>query len=135
MSIKLRNMTNAPTPKNSTLPHGGERLNSLAAELAAVDEQCYRAAVEELYMDASGELAEKEAELATLRKDWQPIETAPKFEQVLISYRGVVPEKPLMDVAYCDGKKWIVHGCCEVSPIRVTHWMPLPQPPKGGGHE
>ena len=58
-----------PTPRTDAIQHGGERLDSLAKELAGVDELGYRAAVEELYMDAAKELAAAKAENAALRKD------------------------------------------------------------------
>lgn len=29
-----------------------------------------------------------------------------------------------------DGKNWISDHFCESSYIEVTHWMPLPEPPK-----
>ena len=65
---------------------------------------------------------------------WQPIETAPKDVPVL-TYRGAC----LMAVAeHCKhpadyGKKiqrdiWICTDGCEL--LHVTHWMPLPDPPK-----
>lgn len=63
---------------------------------------------------------------------WQPIETAPELEQVLIAYRGVNPNKPLIDVAFYhpDAKSWDVCGHVRVNPVRVFAWMPLPKPPK-----
>lgn len=67
---------------------------------------------------------------------WQPIETAPELEQVLIAYRGVNPNKPLIDVAFYhpDAKSWDVCGQVRVNPARVFAWMPLPKPPKEGEH-
>lgn len=49
-------ITRTPTPRTDALQHGGERLDRLAKELSEVDEVCYRAAVEDLYMDAAGQL-------------------------------------------------------------------------------
>lgn len=66
---------------------------------------------------------------------WQPVETAPELEQVLIAYRGVNPNKPLIDVAFYhpDARSWDVCGHVRVNPVRVFAWMPLPEPPKEGG--
>lgn len=68
-----------------------------------------------------------EAELATLRtqiQQWQPIETAPRLERILLFYppqRGLAAR-----IHICD--EWD-----EVGPSRwyfvPTHWMPLPDPP------
>lgn len=58
--------------------------------------------------------------------DWQPIETAPKDGTEILTYRGA----GLMAVAaFVDGYWCIADGCDITS---VTHWMPLPDPPKAG---
>jgi len=81
------------------------------------------------YMDASGvadtvydaldRIEELGAKLA-----WQPVETAPKNERVLVTDGQYV----------CSG--WHVYDDQWMegsSPsITATHWMPLPRPPDGG---
>ena len=58
--------------------------------------------------------------------DWQPVETAPERVKALVYGRGPYFDCILM--ATFDGVFWwdycgeIVHG--------ITHWMPLPEPPK-----
>ena len=47
--------------------------------------------------------------------EWQPIETAPKGERVLVY-------NPL------NGRRDIVNGWEDKS-IFATHWMPIPEPP------
>ena len=35
-------------------------------------------------------------------------------------------------IAVWDGSTWIAQfDCCELWGEKITHWMPLPQPPKG----
>lgn len=72
---------------------------------------------------------------------WQPIETAPKTGRHILVCRNYDP-----GFGYCDGEwqkgmtvahwfddgfypSWCDDECLE--PIDVTHWMPLPAPPKG----
>lgn len=70
--------------------------------------------------------------------EWQPIETAPDDERVLVWAQGfhnpVVAENSVYD--------WLMMGPgehdlpCDGSPagglfrLKPTHWMPLPAPPK-----
>jgi len=63
--------------------------------------------------------------------DWQPIETAPKIdeEKILAVWLGSVEM-----ASWCESvqnwQEW-PNGdfpCCETE---ITHWMPLPEPPKG----
>ena len=73
---------------------------------------------------------------------WQPIETAPKG---LIEVLVFVPEHaPLVFTAKCIYGRW---GCSSAgrfapeddfygdAPINPTHWMPLPEAPKGENDE
>lgn len=56
--------------------------------------------------------------------EWQPIETAPKGEVVLVySSHGV-------DIAHFGllYEGWLDENYEDIDP---THWMPLPPPPKG----
>ena len=82
------------------------------------------------------------------RIEWQPIETAPKDEPILVgptkrmgicvamncSRDGWVTET---DARKIDGRSkfsrdgWVTETCVEwVSMYTPTHWMPLPEPPK-----
>jgi hypothetical protein len=58
---------------------------------------------------------------------WQPIETAPNLENVLLC-------KPSMAPAYAIGYRSSIDGEWKVGPFQplsgFTHWMPLPEPPK-----
>lgn len=57
--------------------------------------------------------------------DWQPIETAPKGERVLAWH----PLWRFLAVAIMVGDDRVfVEGYGDA---RATHWMPLPDPPKG----
>jgi hypothetical protein len=63
--------------------------------------------------------------------DWQPIETAPKDgTRVIIFYSG----DNFWDVCearYTDAEGWGDPNGCEWSCFAdVTHWMPLPDPPR-----
>jgi hypothetical protein len=57
----------------------------------------------------------EEAVLARVAPTWQPIETAPKFETILIWQ----PEYKRVTLSINDGFEW----------KHATHWMPLPAPP------
>lgn len=40
-------------------------------------------------------------------------------------------------IAHFDGNDWVVYvpgedDCLEQHPVKVSHWMPLPEPPEGG---
>lgn len=56
---------------------------------------------------------------------WQPIETAPRDETEVLTYRN-----GLMAVAFWENEFgcWFVTDGAEL--VGVTHWMPLPEPPK-----
>lgn len=71
--------------------------------------------------------------------DWQPIETAPKDQSILVygvwqSELGGSTDEPCIWMAWFSYDMWHVEGtdyyACYV--INPTHWMPLPQPPKAG---
>lgn len=58
---------------------------------------------------------------------WQPIATAPKDRPILAwdPYEGEVA------IVYWDGKVWLWPG--GEYRVKVTHWMPLPEPPSEQG--
>jgi hypothetical protein len=63
------------------------------------------------------------------KKQWQPIETAPKDESVLL-----LLENPRNIIeAYMTETGWVDCWCSYVAPYKPTHWMPLPEPPKEKG--
>ena len=49
---------------------------------------------------------------------------------LVIRYTGVINRTPFIDKAWFDGRKFI-NGLSESIENMVTHWMPLPEPPKG----
>ena len=60
--------------------------------------------------------------------EWQPIETAPKEEGVSILVWDAYFRKPVV-VKLISDNWWPGYGA-EYRPKEVTHWMPLPEPPK-----
>lgn len=74
--------------------------------------------------------------------DWQPIETAPKDGNCLLLWFAAEGCKPWSDVCYWEDEwgsdnagSWVLSCECEHSCARpqgyYTHWMPMPEPPKG----
>ena len=71
---------------------------------------------------------------------WQPIETAPKGQEVLIY--GTVenkPRDPVVAIAEFDEDQWLLMSCGEfvnrgeyfsLVTAYPTHWKPIPKPPK-----
>ena len=61
--------------------------------------------------------------------EWQPIETAPEKADVLVYCTHG------MYVAHCYSNVWYVddnkNGPYLLRGLSPTHWMPIPQPPKG----
>lgn len=60
--------------------------------------------------------------------EWQPIETAPKDGTIVLLYDGAYPI-----AGFFDFGGWIPADVDlqDMWPqIEVTHWMPLPEPPK-----
>jgi hypothetical protein len=63
---------------------------------------------------------------------WQPIETAPKDGTHILAW-------PCWDIVYVVkwtnrgqyGSYWVEASGEEYSDADPTHWMPLPEPPKG----
>ena len=66
-------------------------------------------------------------EIARLRRrcEWQPIETVPKDGTAILAWTGHSHEIVEWDV---DSKAWLTME--DALSRRVTHWMPLPEPPK-----
>lgn len=83
-------------------------------------------------------------QMKTLSTSWQPIETAPRDGTEILAVWFEHPDRPDYSivewsergwVGKCDGSKAIESegywGTKYRTPF-VTHWMPLPEPPKGG---
>lgn len=66
--------------------------------------------------------------------DWQPIETAPK-DGVRFASREIGPEILLVDeagvrsIGFWNGRSWDDGDYFSDMGV-MTHWMPLPKPPK-----
>jgi len=121
---------------------------NIALRLAADEIERLRAALKNVAEDTFwiGERAARSA-MQGRRKmtDWRPIETAPK-EQVILVYdptgEGLICtaewdgwtgyNAAKKDVCWNEG--WIASPApsdpYERFPVRATHWMPLPEPPK-----
>jgi hypothetical protein len=62
--------------------------------------------------------------------EWQPIETAPKnYTVILVFWSGQVEMARWNE----EANQWQEHYCGDfaIGENEVTHWMPLPEPPKG----
>lgn len=60
---------------------------------------------------------------------WQPIQTAPANQQILIFEPKFARYGAGVLVATLgNGRSWHTLACSDVAP---THWMPLPNPPEG----
>lgn len=59
---------------------------------------------------------------------WQPIETAPLNQAVLLWASDLNHKRGyVVGLWMRDSNEWIDHHYCRVKP---THWMPLPPPPE-----
>lgn len=58
--------------------------------------------------------------------EWQPIETAPTGKMIL-AWDGEDVEVVEWHPSLVSGGLWFSSG----GPFEATHWMPLPEPPKG----
>ncbi len=70
--------------------------------------------------------------------DWRPIDTAPKDgTEILVAHNGAVSAAFWVDTTtYTDEEVlvngyWSVHVTTHCDETRLTHWMPLPEPPAG----
>ena len=66
--------------------------------------------------------------------EWQPIETAPRDGTQILAWNGAVFICAEF-VTFADGTahwhQWIRGSRASVgASVRLTHWMPLPEPPK-----
>lgn len=67
-----------------------------------------------------------------MMSEWQPIETAPKDETVLLFWPASYVGAYVTGRRYRDGGPWKtnIDGLIETAGGRgPTHWMPLPTPP------
>ncbi len=58
--------------------------------------------------------------------NWQPIETAPKDDSVILVYDGAGMH--VAWIGWTENEKPVYFD--DNVAIRPTHWMPLPEPPK-----
>lgn len=62
---------------------------------------------------------------------WQPIETAPKDGTNILVFAIHPYEDSYITVcAYCQNYKVFMYNGMTVGHAYLTHWMPLPEPPK-----
>lgn len=83
-------------------------------------------------LDLVGEIPAADVEPANR---WIPCSERPPEEKgcYLVAVKHWVDGKPVAREAYWNGADWL--SCekrVEITP-RVTHWQPLPEPPKEGG--
>ncbi len=85
-------------------------------------------------------------DMGYVRREWQPIEIAPRDGTKILTYNGdgggynsygdgaLIGDIAVsaFDFRNFAGEQWYLRHCCDrVSYCEPTHWMPLPQPPKG----
>ena len=70
-----------------------------------------------------------EAALPAAKSEWQPIETAPTDGTVIIVWSLLARDSVM---AHCIDGEWVTHPGLGYAliPNELTHWMPLPEPPK-----
>ena len=82
--------------------------------------------------NTSAEIAENLLENGVTVQEWISVNENPKWKGCyIVVVNHWVDGKPVAREAYWNGCDWL--SCdkkLELTP-RVTHWMPLPQPPKG----
>lgn len=61
--------------------------------------------------------------------DWQPIETAPKSGWILLANSKLVSSGRFRKHDFFNLQGFIRDGA-EMPDTSITHWMPLPEPPK-----
>lgn len=59
---------------------------------------------------------------------WQPIETAPRDGVTFLAWDGYAVLGAWYEID-CEYHYWAMDGD-EIDAADVTHWMPLPEPPK-----
>lgn len=90
------------------------------------------------YSDAMEENARLKEEVERLRKagEWQPIETAPKDGTVIWATNSIWKRPDYVKwgcIDHIDEWAWVhTHNRYNRTPEPVTHWMPIPKPPKEG---
>lgn len=67
--------------------------------------------------------------------NWQPIETAPKDGKALLLYVQAPSGYGLMRIGEWEGDDegegvWSISPYCLWRGYEITHWAPLPEPPK-----
>ncbi|MET3929522.1 hypothetical protein ABIE51_001409 [Lysobacter sp. OAE881] len=84
-----------------------------------------------------GEIQALRAAIALMRgQSWQPIETAPKDGTTIIIAYSLGGQH--VETAWWDGEGWAYnwHEYDGTSYVKdVTHWQPLPAPPKDSANE
>lgn len=62
--------------------------------------------------------------------EWQPIETAPRDRTIIIVAHEFWNNVGLVQYVYPEGFCHYADGTKVDHQQRLTHWMPLPEPPK-----
>lgn len=103
----------------------------------------------EVTINKSIKCAAEKAWYASLAKQWQPIETAPRDATAVLLMRNIWPGTKSGKAEKCNGHntyvaewwandegedgKWVCYMDAVSDPdcpIQPTHWMSLPEPPK-----
>lgn len=63
--------------------------------------------------------------------DWQPIETAPEGQDVIVATPDRLSDEWHIHTAWRSGDRWSRSNIASLpSTVQPTYWMPLPDPPR-----
>lgn len=68
---------------------------------------------------------EKVLQKEAYAQEWQPIETAPEYDEVILALKG---NTMVFLGARYKNQGWFCHNC-DLEKYPPTHWMPLPKSP------
>jgi hypothetical protein len=72
----------------------------------------------------------KKCQEGDLTMKWQPIETAPEHEAILVYGKSAPYDIIRIAMQDIGNEWWIEHEPFPYEEVEFTHWMPLPEPPK-----